>query len=151
IAATLVLAIAGGSAATAWQARIAQQERARAERQFQAVRTLASSVLGELHDSVRTLAGSTGTRELLLRRATEYLDGLAREAGTDVDLRRELAAGYRRLAEVQGNPGQSNVGDPEASQISSRKAMALLEPLAANPGDPRDRLMLARTYVVVGA
>src|SRR5207247_938438 len=108
--AALVIAIAGGSAATYWQAREARRARARAERQFNAVRALATSVLGELHDTV-SQTGSTAARELLLRRATEYLDGLSREAGTDAALRRELAAGYRRLAEVQGVPGVSNLGN----------------------------------------
>ena len=143
----LVAAIAAGAGATMWQARVAERQRARAEQQFNAVRTLASSVLGELHDAVSQLAGSTGARELLLRRATEYLDGLAREAGDDITLRRELAAGYRRLAEVQGATGVSNVGDREAALVSYRKALALLESLAERPGELGDRIRLAGNYV----
>jgi non-specific serine/threonine protein kinase/serine/threonine-protein kinase len=146
VTAALTVAVAGGSAATAWQARVARQERARAERQFQAVRTLATSVLGEIHDAVGSLQGSTAARELLLRRATEYLDGLSREAGQDVALRRELAAGYLRLAQVEGEVGTSNMGNVEAAMTSYRKAIALLEPLAVSPGESRDRLTLARTY-----
>jgi tetratricopeptide (TPR) repeat protein/tRNA A-37 threonylcarbamoyl transferase component Bud32 len=149
VAAALAIAIAVGSTATAWQARVAQRERARAERQFQAVRTLATSVLGELHDSVSKLPGSTATRELLLRRTTEYLDALSREVGPNVDLRRELADGYLRLGGIQGEGGQSNVGNVEATVTSYRKALELLEPLAVNPGQPGDRLRLARTYVRV--
>ncbi|MGE3888997.1 MAG: protein kinase [Vicinamibacterales bacterium] len=151
-AATLVaLAIAGGGAATFWQARVAARERDRAGRQFNAVRTLAASVLGELHDAVAVLAGSTPARELLLRRATEYLDTLSREAGDSVDLQRELAASYRRLAEVQGARGASNVGDVDAAVASSRKAVALLEPLAARFGETRDRLALANAYVTLAS
>jgi non-specific serine/threonine protein kinase/serine/threonine-protein kinase len=146
-AALVVLAIAGGSAATIWQARVAARERDRAGRQFNAVRTLAGSVLGELHDAVATLAGSTPARELLLRRATEYLDTLSREASGSADLQRELAAGYRRLAQVQGTPGLSNVGDVDAAVTSYRKAVALLEPLAARGGETRDRAALANAYV----
>ena len=41
---------------------------------------LARSVLGELHDAVQRLPGSTPAREILLRRGTEYLDALSAEA-----------------------------------------------------------------------
>jgi non-specific serine/threonine protein kinase/serine/threonine-protein kinase len=148
-AALVVLAIAGGTAATIWQAREAARARDRAGRQFDAVRTLAASVLGELQDAVAVLPGSTPARELLLRRATEYLDTLSREAGDSVDLQREVAAGYRRLAEVQGAPGLSNVGDVDAAVTSGRKAVALLEPLAARLAETRDRTALANAYVTL--
>jgi tetratricopeptide (TPR) repeat protein len=148
-AALIALAIAGGSAATIWQARVAARERDRAGRQFNAVRTLAASVLGELQEAVRVLPGSTPAQELLVRRATEYLDTLSREASGSVDLQRELAAGYRRLAVVQGAAGLSNVGDVTAALTSARKAVALLEPLVIRPGETRDRLALANACLTL--
>ena len=60
--------LTGGVAATAWQARIASLERARAKRRFNEVRKLAGSFLFELHDSIRDLPGSTPARELIVRR-----------------------------------------------------------------------------------
>ena len=93
------------------------------------------------------VAGSTAASELLIRRATQYLDGLSREAGQDAALRRELADGYRRLAQVQGTSGMSNVGDRQAAITSYRKALAVLQPLADATGEPGDRLRLAGTYV----
>jgi non-specific serine/threonine protein kinase/serine/threonine-protein kinase len=155
----LVLTLAGGVAATLWQARIAERERARAEtlraraeREFNAVRGLANSVLGELHDAVTNLPGSTAAREILLRRATEYLDALAVEAGHDSELRRELAAGYRRLAEVQGAAGLQNLGDQTTARGNYLKAAGMLEALRAqSPGDLRDRLALAETYTRLAA
>lgn len=147
-AAAFALAVAGGVGTTLWQARIAQRERVRAERQFAAVRTLAGSVLGELHDSVSDLPGSTSARELLLRRATEYLDDLSREAGANQDLRREVAAGYRRLGQVQGQPGVSNLGNPDAARSSYLKAVALLEPLASD-GHVGDRVKLAGVFATL--
>jgi eukaryotic-like serine/threonine-protein kinase len=60
--AAVAAAIAIGVGTTLWQARIAERERtradaprARAERQFNAVRSLARSVLGEVHDAVQKL------------------------------------------------------------------------------------------------
>jgi non-specific serine/threonine protein kinase/serine/threonine-protein kinase len=140
----IVVALAAGIVTTLWQTRVAYEERARAERQFTAVRTLATSVLGELYDAVNALEGSLPAREILLRRATEYLDALAREAGDNVALRREVADGYLRLGNLQGSPGFENLGDRAAAKRSIETAAALLEPLAsgADP-DPQDRLKLA--------
>ncbi len=151
-AVALALAVAGGVGSTIRQSRVAGRERARAERQFNAVRTLASSVLGELNDAVAKLPGSTPARVLLTRRATEYLDALVPEAAGNAELQRELAGGYFRLAEVQGTHGMANVGDSKAALDSYRKAASLLESLAAAlPGSPRDRVSLASTYARIGA
>jgi hypothetical protein len=71
-AAGFLLAVTVGIAATSWQARAARQERNRAQREFDAVKSLATSVLGEIHDAIVPLPGSLATRELLIRRATGY-------------------------------------------------------------------------------
>ena len=42
--------------------------------------------------------GTTKAKELLVPTAREYLDNLARSAGSDRDLPRELAEAYERLA-----------------------------------------------------
>jgi eukaryotic-like serine/threonine-protein kinase len=120
-----------GVGGTLWQARQARAERDRAERQFAAVRTLGASVLGELHDAVSRLQGSLAAREILLRRATEYLDALAEEAGDNVALRREVADGYERLGQIQGVEGLENLGNRAAAKRSYEKALMLFEPLAA--------------------
>jgi tetratricopeptide (TPR) repeat protein len=156
IAAGLV-AVLLGIGATLWQARVAQRERARAdaqrakaERQFNAVRGLARSVLGELHDSVQSLPGSTPAREILLRRGTEYLDALSAEAPDDLVLRREIAEGYVRLATVQGVAGLPNLGNRQATRTNLTKAIALLESVAGpTRGELRDRLELAQGYARV--
>ena len=147
----IVAAVAAGIGATLWQTRVARQERARAERQFTAVRTLGASVLGELHDAVSSLPGSLVAREVLLRRATEYLDALAREAGDNLELRREVADGYGRLGQLQGFPGIENLGDRAAAKRSYENALALLAPLArrADP-HPQDRLGVLNAHLRLG-
>ena len=157
-AAALLVAVVAGISATLWQARAARQEReradahrARAERQFSAVRGLANVVLFELHDAVVALPGAIKAREVLLRRATEYLDALRQESAGDPQLTRELAHGYRRLAQVQGMVGMPNLGDPQSAARGYREAAALLESIAGSTaGDPRDRIWLAETYVRLG-
>jgi non-specific serine/threonine protein kinase/serine/threonine-protein kinase len=145
------VAISLGAAATLWQARIAQRERARAEREFNAVRTLANAVLGELYDSVARLPNSIGAREILLRRASEYLDTLTQEVGGNITLRREAERGYERLAQLQGFEGMENLGDRETARRSYSKAAALLLPIVDTPtADPSDRATLAGVWLRLG-
>jgi non-specific serine/threonine protein kinase/serine/threonine-protein kinase len=124
-------ALALGVAGVAWQARVAQSERARAERRFNDVRTLANSFVFELHDAIRDLPGATPARALLVKRALEYLDSLAREAAGDVALQRELATAYLRLGDVQGKPFEPNLGDSAGAMASYRKSAAVGEALVA--------------------
>jgi non-specific serine/threonine protein kinase/serine/threonine-protein kinase len=148
----LLMTLCGGVGATLWQSRVARQERARAdmnraraERQFRAVRGFANAVLREVHDAVVALPGSVKAREVLLGRATEYLDALRREAAGDPALTRELADGYLRLAQVQGASGMANVGDRQAAARNYREAISLLESIG--PSSATDRIWLADAYV----
>ena len=148
------LAMVAGIGATVRAARIARQqadiahaERARAEKRFNDVRQLSNSLIFEIHDSIQSLPGATPARKLLLDRAVEYLDKLAQDSAGDVDLQRELAWGYQRLATVQGDTTQSNLGQIGAAEASNRKAMALFEAVAkANPHNVTDQLNLAMAY-----
>ncbi|MCW5966925.1 MAG: serine/threonine protein kinase [Blastocatellales bacterium] len=126
-AALVVVSLVGGIIATGWQARAAQRERARAERRLKDVRELAGSFLFEFHDEVVNLPGSTAVREKVVVRALEYLDRLAQETGKDPALSRELAVGYLRLGDAQGNPAYANRGDLNAALESYRKSLELLE------------------------
>lgn len=110
-----------------WQARRAEQERARAENRFAEVRELANSVIFKYHDAIAALPGSTGAREMLVRDATRYLDNLAKEAEENPQLQRELALAYIKLGDVLGKAYAANVGDTAGASDSYRKAVALLE------------------------
>jgi non-specific serine/threonine protein kinase/serine/threonine-protein kinase len=146
-AAAVALALIGGMIATAREARIAAVERGKAERRFNDVRQLANSVLFEIHDGIETLPGSTAVRELLVKRALEYLDRLAKDAEGDVSLARELAAAYERIGHVQGVRSEPNLGKTQAALDSLKKALAIREKLAAmNPSNASDRSALAAIY-----
>jgi eukaryotic-like serine/threonine-protein kinase len=128
-AAALAL-IVSFATATWWEAR-------GAERRFRQVRSLAHSVMFELDDAIRSLPGSTAAQELLVRSALEYLQSLARDAGNDASLQREVALGYERIGRVQGYGPESNLGHTPAAIASLEKAEEILERLEARA--PTDR------------
>jgi tetratricopeptide (TPR) repeat protein len=145
--AAAVIALSIGLATTVWQYRLAETERARAERRFDDVRRLASTVIFDLHDAIEPLPGSTDARRTLIQRALTYVDGLAAEAADDVPLQRELVAAYERLAKVQGRPGNANLGDRDGARGSLDKAIATMQRIADNPrATVDDRVTLARLY-----
>ncbi len=147
----IVLSLVSGVVATAWQARVARRERARAESQFNDVRKLSTSFLFEFHDAIRNLPGATPARQLLVQRALEYLSKLAEEARGDRRLQRELAEAYMKVGNVQGNPYAANLGDAEGAAKSYDKALQISKALAQSDStDPETRRCLARSYKSLG-
>jgi tetratricopeptide (TPR) repeat protein len=138
-AAALILALGAGAAATLNQTR-------RAERRFNDVRRLANTFMFEVHDAIENLPGSTAARKLLVSQALEYLDSLAREAGGDLSLQRELATAYEKMADVLGRPNRANLGDLHGALAAYRKSQAARERLLAlEPGNRDVRHDLAAT------
>src|SRR5229473_7054594 len=133
------------------EARIARVNQLRAEKRFNDVRKLANSLMFEVHDSIRELPGATAARKLIIERAQEYLDSLAQESKSDPALLRELAAAYSRLASVQGNVRDANVGDTPKAVQNYRKAAELLEASASlEPSSRETHLELAQSYINLG-
>jgi len=120
-----VLCLIGGIVAASWEAHVARQERARAERHFADVRKLANTFMFDLHEAIQNLPGSTAARHLLVLNSLKYLDGLAAESAGDATLRRELATAYEKVADVQGGYRQANLGDSAGAIASYRKALAI--------------------------
>jgi tetratricopeptide (TPR) repeat protein len=142
-----VVATLVGFVGIAWQAQVAQRERNRAEQRFKDIHELANSFLFEFEESIRDLAGSTPARMLVVKKATQYLDRLGRDAAGDAELELELVEAYFKLGDLQGNPYSSNLGDPPGALATYRKALAICERLVkAEPGNRRSRRYLARCY-----
>ena len=141
------VATVAGFAGIAWQSHVAQRERQRAEQRFNDVHELANSFLFEFEESIRDLAGSTPARMLVVRKATQYLDRLAKDAAGNAALELELVEAYFRLGDLQGNPYSPNLGDPNGALATYRKAVAISERLVkAEPGNRRSQRYLARSY-----
>jgi tetratricopeptide (TPR) repeat protein len=131
-------------AATLRQKRIA-------ERRFDEVRSLARSIVFELHDAIAELPGSTHARELLVRRALVYLDALGKESEDNTPLQLELAAAYVKIGDVQGLPYRANLGDTAGALSSYRKAVAIAEAVRAREeADEAALTLLADAHDRVG-
>jgi len=126
VAAVLLLTVLGGVGATLWQARVARSERARAERRFAEIRSLATTFLFDVHDEIVPLQGSTPVRAMLVTKAVAALDGLVKESVGDSLLERELSVAYQRLGLVQGNSYNANLGDTKSALASYQTAVRLL-------------------------
>jgi non-specific serine/threonine protein kinase/serine/threonine-protein kinase len=145
--ALILLAVAGGVAATIREARIAAASEKRAEERFNDVRKLANSLMFEIHDAIRELPGSTSARRLIASRALEYLDNLSKQSKGDVSLQKEMAAAYERVGDVLGYPLAANLGDAPGALQSYHKALAIRESLAAGSPDVALQRDLAGTYI----
>lgn len=118
----LALSLIFGIIATTWQSIIARQQRDRAENRFNDVRKLSNSLLFEITPNIENLNGSTKAREILVKRALEYLDSLANESQTDMQLQSELASAYEKVGELQANPNKSSLNDLVGAIESYQKA-----------------------------
>src|SRR5579864_389657 len=135
VAATVVVAftLVAALLITLREARIAQ-------RRFNDVRSLANSLIFDVHDSIKELPGTTPARKLIVDRALQYLNALAQESGNDLALQRELATAYERVGLVQGHYLQNSLGDTQGSLISYQKALAIRKHVDAKSSDWNDRL-----------
>ncbi|HUQ90413.1 MAG TPA: serine/threonine-protein kinase [Bryobacteraceae bacterium] len=122
-AAMVVLSLIGGIAATAYQAR-------RAENRFQQVRELANTLLTDLDKRIETMPQSMELRQWMASTVVRYLDNLAKEAGGDHQLQFELAQGYYKIGMLLGAPFYSNLGQTLPALENYRKAASILVPLA---------------------
>jgi non-specific serine/threonine protein kinase/serine/threonine-protein kinase len=142
----VLLALLSATVITSWQARVARRERAKAERRFRDVRNLANSFLFDFHDSIAELSGATKAREMVVKKAQEYLDSLAQEAGDDRELLWELSTAYLKLGDVQGRPGFSRTGDTGSALQSYEKSLETRRRLVAlEPDNTEYQLGLAIT------
>lgn len=128
LGALALLAVLGGTATALWQARIAREQSALAERRFNEVHQFARTMLIDVDTALRD--GPTAGREKLVQTSLAYLDKLLAERLTDQNLLRDVAEAFERIGDIQGNTMQSNLGRPEDAQQSYVKALASREALA---------------------
>jgi len=143
----IFLSLLGGVIATVWQARRAEANQVKAERRFNDVRRLSNALLFELSPKIERLPGATEAREILVKRALDYLDSLAREAEGDLQLQSELSAAYEKIGDLQGAPGKPNLSDFSGAIASLEKAQTIrLSLFEENPNDAENQKALAANF-----
>jgi len=136
-AAVLLVTLAAGLASTLWEARVAA-------RRFDDVRELAHAFLFDVYDSIADLPGTTRARALIAGKGLDYLDRLAGNSKGDVGLELELAQGYVKIGDVQGNPYGPNLGNRTKAMESYTKALTIAQTvLARNSQDRKAEQVLA--------
>ncbi|MFN7934680.1 MAG: protein kinase [Bryobacteraceae bacterium] len=157
VAALLTASLAGGIYSTMRQARIAMQQaeearrqrteaermaseaqvqRSNAEARASDLHDLARSLLFELHDGIRHLAGATPARQVLLEKTRGYLEALARQAAGNAALQEELAEVYDRMGDLESTMYLAGK-NPNALR-TFQEALAIREGLAKmQPEEPR--------------
>ena len=135
-AAAVLLTMIAGLVMVEQQRRIAVNQRERAEGLFNSVRSLANSLIFDVHDKIEELPGSTQARHMLVENASKYLQQLSSADTLDDALRTELAQSYIRLANIQGAVDAQNVGKPDEALQSYQRAVALLMAVASTPAPP---------------
>lgn len=144
-------------AARAAQQRAQQQsdeatrQRGLAETRYQDVRSLATTVLFDIYDQIRALAGASEARRVAVTKALQYLDSLSKQSQEDSALQAELAAAYQRAGDILGNMADSAVEGTRASLPLYQKALGLRKKVAeGKPMDRSQREALAKAYELVG-
>ncbi|MGN6529883.1 MAG: protein kinase domain-containing protein [Burkholderiaceae bacterium] len=127
------LALVAGIAVAGYEAWQANQQRARAERDFARLRQLAGVFVFDIHDAIQTLPGSTAARRLVAQTALSYLQDLSAESAGDAMLQTEVASGYRKVGDILGRPYVANLGDPKGAHDNYERARRMLQPLVAAP------------------
>ncbi len=148
-ASLLFLSLVAGTLGIQRQARIAEQQRRKAEARSADLRTLSNSLLSELDDAIKMLPGSTPAQKLIVNRMLQYLDRLAKDGGDDKATLLDAANAYRRVGNLQGNPYDQNLGDPAGGLVNIQKASAIVSRLKAS--QPNDIAVLTSYAQVEGS
>ncbi|WP_129648731.1 serine/threonine-protein kinase [Peristeroidobacter agariperforans] len=143
------VAIVSGIVATAWQAHVASNERARAERHLAEIRKLTNTYLRDVYDAAVNLPGATEVRKLLVENSLKHIAALESESQDSLEFKRELAQAYQRFGDVQGDYLGANLGDTEGAVQSYRRALRLREQVAQQSPTLADVSELLRSYVSV--
>ncbi|MBL0122645.1 MAG: serine/threonine protein kinase [Betaproteobacteria bacterium] len=155
-AAAVLLTMIAGLVLVEQQRRIVVAEKARAEKHFASVRQLANAFVFDVDREIEHLAGALKARQSLVATALNYLDSLASESDKDPKLAAELAAAYRRIADIQGGPMAASLGMMSDSLANYEKSkvlfVALGDRLSLDISVQREhralRTTLARAYAL---
>lgn len=147
LASAAVTALVFAFGATLFQYREAETARVDADRRFNDVRNLATSMMTDIHAEIYRVPGSTQATKKLVEVAQNYLDDLMADPRASDELKREAAVGYTKLGTMVAGSKGGNINDLESSDRYFAKANAILETLDNNAGaDEATLVALGRLY-----
>jgi tetratricopeptide (TPR) repeat protein/predicted Ser/Thr protein kinase len=136
--ALLALTLTGGVASVLWQTRQTRIQRQRAEERLDELVELANKTVLQVHTSIERLPGATAARREIVQSTLAYLDRLNAETGNDKRILSAMASAYIRLARIEGDPLQPNLGNYAGAEQSYRKAEKILDGLIKSDPDNVD-------------
>jgi non-specific serine/threonine protein kinase/serine/threonine-protein kinase len=142
-AAGLALCAGAGSVAAALDAR-------RADRRFEELHRVTSEFLPEFDRQLRNTPGTIRVREFLVSSSLRYLETLERGARGDRRLESEIAAGYRKVGELQFGASAGSLGDVRGAERSFRQSLEILSRAPHGPEFARTVLRLAEVEAATG-
>jgi eukaryotic-like serine/threonine-protein kinase len=149
-AASLVfLAIATGLVMAERERRVALAEKARAEKHFASVRALANTYMLDVYDKLEQVGGTLEARKLLVATSLKYLDSIANEIGRDSKLALEVASGYRKIATLEGDIFDSNLGQTSRAKEYAAKSAQILEELILTQAENMEALRELRQVLML--
>ncbi len=134
-ASAVAAAIVIGAVGITWQARIAMQQRDRAELRLVEGRALADALLGDVQTAVINLEGSTEARMLLTEAALQYLNSLDDAALGTPESIESAADAYLRLGDVMGATFVGNLGESGQAEQAFTRAIELRQRLVDSSPD----------------
>jgi len=134
-AALVAMILLAGIAGIVWQARVAELQRRRAEARSADLRQLSNSLLFQLDEAIQQLPGSTAAQSLLVTTVMQHLDRMSQDAANDPQVQLDLVNAYTRLANVQGNPYDQNMGKPADALATLDKALSIASALVRRQPD----------------
>jgi tetratricopeptide (TPR) repeat protein len=138
-----LLAILIGLSIAVWQAVVARQQSARAERRSNEIRRLTNTLLKDLGDQIGLLPGSDPAQEKLYEVSIEYLNGLAKET-QDPAVLKQLSEAYVLLGKRYGYAN----GKPEEVRANIGRGLEISRQLVADtPKDLEATRLLAMNLV----
>ena len=121
--------------------REAKRQRERAERTSRDVRELSTSLLFDIYDKIREVAGAGPVRKLTLDRALDYLQRTERDAADDPELQDALASAYERLGSRMGSTLEWGAEGSRAAIPVFEKALRLRKQLEQRDASRSDWLL----------
>lgn len=112
------------------------------------VHALADSMLFDINNDVKDLAGGTKAREALVRLGQQYLNKEAADTEAGRGRREEIAEAFPVVGDLQGGPGKSNLRYVTGARQSYTRSAAILEAeVRSRPNEAHLRRLLTLAYV----